>query len=83
MVSLNTVFAEQMIRDSSMVEQEAVNFKVLGSNPSRGAQKATQWVVFLCSHERILVTAESHVSQSETGSSGGLVAEQISLKISF
>ena len=29
-----------MIRDSSMVEQEAVNFKVLGSNPSRGALKS-------------------------------------------
>lgn len=24
-------------RDSSMVEQEAVNFEVLGSSPSRGA----------------------------------------------
>lgn len=29
-----------MIPDSSMVEQEAVNFKVLGSNPSRGAKYA-------------------------------------------
>jgi hypothetical protein len=27
----------QIFRDSSAVEQEAVNFKVLGSNPSRGA----------------------------------------------
>ncbi len=27
-----------IFRDSSAVEQEAVNFKVLGSNPSRGAQ---------------------------------------------
>lgn len=29
-----------MFRDSSAVEQEAVNFKVLGSNPSRGALDA-------------------------------------------
>ena len=29
----------EIIRDSSMVEQEAVNFEVLGSSPSRGAQK--------------------------------------------
>lgn len=29
-------------RDSSTVEQEAVNFKVLGSNPSRGAAKRSQ-----------------------------------------
>ena len=28
-----------MFRDSSAVEQEAVNFKVLGSNPSRGAKQ--------------------------------------------
>lgn len=29
---------ETLLRDSSAVEQEAVNFKVLGSNPSRGAE---------------------------------------------
>ena len=29
-----------IFRDSSAVEQEAVNFKVLGSNPSRGANES-------------------------------------------
>jgi hypothetical protein len=37
MVKFDLYSKEYIFRGSSMVEQETVNFKVLGSSPSRGA----------------------------------------------
>jgi hypothetical protein len=53
-----------LFRDSSTVEQEAVNFKVLGSNPSRGATMKVGYnpAFFVASQSR----SETEIPQSGT-----------------
>lgn len=48
---------QYLFRGSSMAEQEAVNFKVVGSNPARGAKNV---VVTPPGHGHILVLSALH-----------------------